>query len=89
MKLPKIFHNNGKIIANNKHSFTSFSNNEKDNINNESFSKDSLVNYFNKMIVVNLKNGNKYSGILVSKRGNVILLNTGEYININDIASIN
>jgi small nuclear ribonucleoprotein (snRNP)-like protein len=89
MKLPRIFHNNEKIISNNKHSFSSFNNNEENKKNEDSFSRDLLVNYFNKMIVVSLKNGNKYSGILVSKRGNVILLNTGEYININEIVSIN
>ena len=87
-KLPSIFHSNSKVMSNNKNSFNSFDREEEVNDRDTSFDKDLLINYFNKSVVVELRNGNKSSGILVSKRNDKILLNTGEYIDIKDIVSV-
>ena len=83
-KLPSIFHSNDKVISNNKNSYIS----SDKFIDKTSFDKRILVNYFNKSINITLNNGNKINGILISKRGDTILLNSGEYININDISSV-
>lgn len=89
-KLPNIFHSDSKYFSNNRNSFNSFDKYrfKKEEKSVVDFDKDTLINYFNKYIVVEMKNGNKSSGVLVSKRNDKILLNTGESININDIISI-
>jgi small nuclear ribonucleoprotein (snRNP)-like protein len=88
MKLPNIFHGNEKFMTNNRHSCTAF-NKKEEQKEESSFSSNDLINYFNKNITIHLKNGNSISGILISKRNKIILLNTGEHINIDDISSIN
>lgn len=86
-KLPSIFHNNIKFKTNNKNSFNTFKN-EKTISNNNVIDNNNLINYFNKKICVELKSGNVIEGVLISKRGNTILLDTKDYINISDIVSI-
>lgn len=90
-KLPKIFHNNNKIISKNRSSFNTFNNKETTNKQEEkySFDKYELINYFNKKINIYLKDGSVKSGILISKRNNIILLDNLEKINIKDIININ
>lgn len=92
-KLPKIFRNNEKFFSNNKNSYNTYnkiSEKKYEEINNLSnFDKNILINYFNKKINITLKNGNKVSGILISKRNDTILLDSGEYIHVNDINDIN
>ena len=88
-KLPNIFHSDCIIFSINKKSFNSFYKYRfKEEKSTIKFDKDILINYFNKFVVIELNNGNKSSGILISKRNDKILLNTGESININDIVSI-
>ena len=86
-KLPKIFHNNNKCITNNKNSFNTFNLEKKDIIS--SFDSNILINYFNKKINIHLKDGKVCNGVLISKRGNTILLNNGEKINIKEIDYVN
>lgn len=93
-KLPKIFHGNDKIFSNNKNSYNTYSNLRNDiekdeDKDKESFNKDQLINYFNKRINVVLKNGSVMNGVLISKRGNTILLNSGQYINLDDVKEVN
>ena len=86
--LPKIFHTNGNFITNNKNSFNSF---DKKNevVKSDSLLKDNdLIKYFNKEISITLKNGDILNGILISKRNDKILLDTGVYILINEILNI-
>lgn len=84
-KLPSIFHNSGKYITNNKRVV----NNKENKVNsNVSLDKKSLINYFNKKIIIELKTGKTVSGVLLSKRNNKILLDNNEYIDIDDILSI-
>lgn len=85
-KLPNIFHNNSNFNSNNKHSYNTF-NNKKEIINN-SINVDNLINYFNKRITITLNNKEEYTGTLISKRNNYIMLDTKEKINIKDIISI-
>lgn len=95
-RLPHIFHSD-RIVSNNRNSFNTFNKFDDDIPHKEikkeeytpSFDKDSLVNYFNRSISLTLKDGRIVSGILISKRGDVILLDTGEFININSIISVN
>ena len=87
-KLPNIFHNEEKYVTNNKKSYNTF-NNKKEVKNNPVFlDKDNLINYFNKKIVILLKNGNEVTGKLISKRNNQLLLDTKEIISIDDISRI-
>ena len=93
-KLPNIFHNNDKFLTNNKNSFTTFEK-QKESKNEELkkddtflIDSDSLINYFNQKIVITLKDGSVYSGVLLSKRDNKILLDSNVYISINDIIKI-
>ena len=94
-KLPNIFHNNDKFFTNNKNSFTTFEkikenkNKELKEDNNFLIDDDSLINYFNQKVVITLKDGSVYSGVLLSKRDNKILLDSNDYISINDIIKIN
>ena len=81
-KLPKIFHNNDKYISNNKNSFKSF---DIEKSNDNSFDSDSLIYYFNKNIDIHLKDGSVVSGVLISKRGENILLKNGIHVNTKDI----
>ena len=83
-KLPSIFHNSGKYITNNKKSFSSSINKEV----KEQEKRDDFINYFNKRITVCLKNGNEITGVLLSKRNNLILLDTNDFIDIKDISCI-
>lgn len=81
-KLPKIFHNDEKYISNNKSSFKTF---DREKARDNSFDSDSLINYFNKSINIYLKDGSVVSGILISKRGDNILLRNGIHVNTKDI----
>jgi len=84
-KLPNIFHNSGKYITNNKNSFVNFYKGKNDN---HCINRDNLINFFNKKITITLKSGNNISGVLLSKRENYILLDTYDYINIDEIIDI-
>ena len=85
-KQSSIFHNNIKYSTNNKNTFSTF---EKVDDNNDiSFDKDSIINFFNKRITIELKSGDTITGVLLSKRNNVLLLDSGDYINLKDILSI-
>ena len=85
-KLPSIFHNNDRLSSNNKNSFMTFNNSKKEIIDNKiTINEDNLINYFNKRVVVGLKNGSELEGVLISKRNDKILLNTKDYIEIKDI----
>ncbi len=95
-RLPRIFHSDG-IVSNNRNSFNTFNRSlegaTRQEIKKEeykpSFDKDSLINYFNRSISISLNDGRVVSGILISKRGDVILLDTGEFINVDSIISVN
>lgn len=96
-RLPHIFHSD-RIVSNNRNSFNTFNsyNDElipRKEIKKEeytsSFDKDSLINYFNRSISLTLKDGRVVSGVLISKRGDIILLDTGEFINVDSIISVN
>ena len=87
-KLSNIFHNNIKYSTNNKNTYIASNKDDKRVVNNSLFNPDDLINYFNKRIVIELNNGTKKEGILLSKRNNILLLDTGDYISINDILSI-
>ena len=92
-KLPKIFHNDNKFYTNNKNSFNTFEKRVENNIEEQkkkynSIDIDGIVTYFNKKIVITLKDGKVYSGVLISKRNNKLLLDTNDYILIDDIISI-
>ena len=84
-KLSNIFHNNIKYSTNNKNTFSTFN---KKKVVNKSNNIDNLINYFNKIIIIELNNNEKKEGILLSKRNDYLLLDSGEYINIKDIISI-
>lgn len=94
-KLPRIFHSDG-IVSNNRNSFNTF-NRFDEEIKKETkkeedkpvFDKDSLINYFNRSVSITLNDGRVVSGILISKRGDVILLDTGEFVDVNSIVSVN
>lgn len=87
-KLPKIYHNDEKIISNNKSSYISY--NDVTNREEKHFNIDeNIYSLFNKNSLFVLKNGDKYEGVVISKRDNELLLNNGKRININDISSIN
>lgn len=90
-KLPKIFHNNDRYITNNKKSFNSFEKVDSiEMVNSNSYiDLENLYEYFNKNVVITLKNGNVYSGVLISKRDNKLLLDSSEYIKIDEILKIN
>ena len=90
-KLPSIFHTNDKFYTNNKSSFNTFDKikEEVKKENDTSIDKDDLINYFNKRVVITLKDGSVYSGVLISKRDNKILLDSNAYILIDDISNIN
>lgn len=88
-KLPRIFHSNEKFISNNKNSFNSFDKvKEKNNLEN-SFNSNDLINFFNKSITITLKDNSIISGVLISKRGNNLLLNNGIHLKIEEIDHIN
>ena len=91
-KLPRIFHNNEKFITNNKNSYINFKatkeENKKENNYIPSVDVNNLINFFNKKVSIILKNNNESTGVLISKRGDIILLDNGEKINIKDIADI-
>ena len=87
-KLPNVFHNNEKYITNNKNTFNTFDKSIKKEIESNAFNGNNIINFFNKKITVELKDGRVISGVLLSKRDNVILLDTEDYININEIMSI-
>ena len=87
-KLSNIFHNNIKYSTNNKNSFSTFNKEKKEIVNTNSIDIDNIMNYFNKRIVIELKNGSKMEGVLLSKRNNILLLDNGDYIDIKDILSI-
>ena len=86
-KLSNIFHNNTKYSTNNRNTFNTFNSNKK-KVVNKSNNMDNLINYFNKRIIIELNNNEKKEGILLSKRNDYLLLDSGEYINIKDIISI-
>ncbi len=87
-KLPKIYHNDEKIISNNKSSYISY--NDVTNREEKNFDIDeNIYSLFSKNSLFVLKNGDKYEGVVISKRDNELLLNNGKRININDISSIN
>ncbi len=93
-KLPKIFHSDEKIISSNKNTYNTFDSlriekEDKEDEEEKTFNREVLINYFNKRINVHLKDGSVLSGILLSKRGDTILLNSGEYINLNDVTDVN
>lgn len=96
-KLPKIFHSDEKIISSNKNTYNTFDSlrtekedkEGKEDKEEKTFNREVLINYFNKRINVHLKDGSVLSGILLSKRGDTILLNSGEYINLNDVTDVN
>ena len=83
-KLSNIFHNNIKYNTNNKNSFST----SKKEVTNPSLNIDNLINYFNKSIIIELNNGTKIEGVLLSKRDDIILLDTGDHIDIKEILSI-
>ena len=85
-KLPNIFHNSSKINSNNKHSYNTFLKEEK--FKKSSIDVDNLINYFNKKITVIMDTNEEYNGILLSKRDNYIMLDTGKKLNIKNIISI-
>ena len=82
-KLPKIFHNKSNYITNNKKTFINYKNN-----NNSFINKDNIIDYYNKKVVIVLNTKEEYEGVIISKIGDVILLDTGEYIDINNIVTI-
>ena len=86
-KLPKIYHNDEKIISNNKSSYISYNDvtNKEEKVNID----ENIYSLFNKNSLFLLKNGDKCEGVVISKRDNELLLNNGKRININDISSIN
>ena len=87
-RLPSIFHNNAKIITNNKNSFNTFED-KKEIVKDDYFINiDNLINYFNKKVIIETKSKEHIEGILISKRNDMILLDTGRYINIKDINNI-
>ena len=96
-RLPSIFHNNDKFLNNNKNSFNTFGilkdsnkidkKDKKEDINIVDI--ENIYSLFNKKVVITLKNGSVYSGVLISKRDNKILLDSSDYILISDILSIN
>lgn len=91
-KLPNIFHNNTKFYTNNKNSFNTFEKvkeiKKKDNIDTD-VDLDNLFTYINKKVIITLKDGSTYSGIMISKRNNKILLDSNDSILIDDILKIN
>lgn len=87
-RLPSIFHNNAKVITNNKNSFNTFED-KKEIVKDDYFINiDNLINYFNKKVIIETKSKEHIEGILISKRNDMILLDTGRYINIKDINNI-
>ena len=83
-RLPNIFHGEDSYTTNNKKTFVNYSRDKSDS----KINKDLLANYFNKEITVVLKSGKDVKGILLSKRENIILLDTGDYISLDDILEI-
>ena len=83
-RLPNIFHGENNYKTNNKKSFINYNKDKSDS----KINKDFLANYFNKEITVVLKSGKDVKGILLSKRENIILLDTGDYISLDDILEI-
>ncbi len=84
-KLPKIFHSDDKIISNNRKSYISYGNIREEE---KLYIEDSFYDLFNKRLSYILKNGEVFSGIVVSKRNNELLFSDGKRISINDICSI-
>ena len=88
-KLPRIFHNNNKFNSNNKTSFNTFGKAKESKVINNTFNSNCLIDYFNKSISITLKDGSIISGILISKRGNNLLLNNGIHLKVEEIDHIN
>ena len=87
-RLPSIFHNNAKVITNNKNSFNTFEDKKEIEKDDYFINIDNLINYFNKKVIIETKSQEHIEGILISKRNDMILLDTGRYINIKDINNI-
>lgn len=82
-KLPKIYHDNRYIVSNNRCSYRSI-NEDKPVIKKEY----DLFSYLNRVVTIKLDNGETLVGKVLSIRDDTVLLNSGVYINTDNIVDI-
>lgn len=91
-KLPNIYKGENNINSNNKKSYYSFSNNikkeEKEKEYIKPFNADNFFNYFNKIVIIELMSGEIINTKILSKLGDRVLLENGNYLELDKIKNI-
>lgn len=88
-RLPKIYQGENKITSNNKKTYYSFSNDSKqEESNNKQFDTDNFFKYFNKKVEIELMDNTVINSKILSKIDNRLLLENGNYLELNKIKNI-